>query len=669
MKIGIGIDTGGTYTDAVIYDFTSRKILGCSKSLTTRQDLTVGILESLDALPFELVKEAEMVSLSTTLATNACVEDRGGNAKLIFLGIEPKVVDEFGGAYGLPSSNEIYIQDSFTKFSGEIEREPDWDKFRANIRTGFDGLDGVGIIEKNGTRNGGAIERKARDIVRQEHDVPVVCAHELFGELNCLQRGASTLLNARLIPIIHEFMQAVKAAMASRGVKATISMVRSDGSLMSDAVAQVRPVETLLCGPAASVIGSAFLGKVKNCLVTDMGGTTTDIALIKDGEPVKAATGITIGRWRTLVDGLYIKTVGLGGDTAVHYNKEGIFLEEYRIVPLSTAAKTYPHIVDNLVSLPPGMRKFRGHPYEHYTLIKDITGSPRYSDGEKELCTALKERPLIQRELTAKARMVGVKSMDLNRLINEGVVQAIGLTPTDVMHIVGDFDKYSSKASLLAAEFASAELGVSVDEFCARVYSQVKKRFYESLVKVMLENKNDGSVNKELGEDIKRSISESYGDANYAADDALVKTLYQTDFALIGAGAPTHIFLDDIARMLATKAVLPKYHEVANALGAIVSNVHATCMVEVALKTESGRSSGYAVYAPLETRYFDALDDAEAFALAQAEQGARREALVRGAQGEVALSSKVDRKEIPIDGSAVFLESRATAQAFGSMGF
>jgi N-methylhydantoinase A/oxoprolinase/acetone carboxylase beta subunit len=111
-KIGIGIDTGGTYTDAVIYDFSEKKVLGTAKALTTRQDLAIGILEALDKLPQDLLKEAGLISLSTTLATNACVEDKGGRARLIFLGGDKKVIGEFGSRYGLPPADEIYIQES-----------------------------------------------------------------------------------------------------------------------------------------------------------------------------------------------------------------------------------------------------------------------------------------------------------------------------------------------------------------------------------------------------------------------------------------------------------------------------------------------------------------------------------------------------------------------------
>ena len=140
MKLGIGIDTGGTYTDAVIYDFEDKAILGSAKSLTTKNDLTIGILGAIDGLPAELVQQAEIISLSTTLATNACVEDKGGQAKLIFFGGDKNIVDQYGKQFGLPSSDDMYIQESFTKFSGWSEREPDWELFSSQIEKGLSSI-------------------------------------------------------------------------------------------------------------------------------------------------------------------------------------------------------------------------------------------------------------------------------------------------------------------------------------------------------------------------------------------------------------------------------------------------------------------------------------------------------------------------------------------------
>ena len=100
MKIAIGVDTGGTYTDAVLYDFDEKKILAGAKALTTKEDLCIGIANALDALPQELFARVRMVSLSTTLATNACVENKGGNAKLIFFGGDKVILDRYGAQYG-----------------------------------------------------------------------------------------------------------------------------------------------------------------------------------------------------------------------------------------------------------------------------------------------------------------------------------------------------------------------------------------------------------------------------------------------------------------------------------------------------------------------------------------------------------------------------------------
>ena len=255
-----------------------------------------------------------MISLSTTLATNACVEDKGGRAKLIFFGGDKKVLDQYGQSFGLPPAEEICLQECGTSFSGAVMQEPDWEQFRREIQTGFDDLDGVGIIEMHATRNGAVIEKKAGEIFRQEHNIPVVCGNELFSELNCLQRGSSTLLNAGLFPVISEFLASVKKALAARQIHPeALVIVRSDGSLMSEEFAALRPVETLLCGPAASVIGCARLTDCPNSIVVDMGGTTTDIAFIRDGEPVSVTGGVSIGKWKTFVNGLYVKTFGLGG--------------------------------------------------------------------------------------------------------------------------------------------------------------------------------------------------------------------------------------------------------------------------------------------------------------------------------------------------------------------
>ena len=298
--------------------------------------------------------------------------------------------------------------------------------------------------------------------------------------------------------------------MKERGVTASVVIVRSDGSLMSEEFASVRPVETLLCGPAASVIGGVRLAGESDCVVVDMGGTTTDIALVKGNIPVTAVDGVSIGRWKTFVNGLYVKTFGLGGDSAAHYGANGLILEEYRIIPLCIAAGKYPVITENLKKLiAETEHRHMKYLHEHYILIKDITGSPRYTDEEKAFCAALKDNPLILKEAAAAVGR-DIYTLNVSRLLKEGIVQMCGLTPTDIMHIKGDFKKYNAEASMLGAEFTAFNLGVSIEELCGLVYDEIKRKIYLNAVKVLLENNDPHYMKHGVSKDVEKVINDSY---------------------------------------------------------------------------------------------------------------------------------------------------------------
>lgn len=668
MKIGIGIDTGGTYTDAVLYDFEKKAILGSAKALTTKEDLLVGILGALDALPGELAMQTELVSLSTTLATNACVEDKGGSAKLIFFGGDRKIIDELGGKYGLPPSDEMYIQECLTRFSGEVEQEPDWALFERSTAHGFEGYDGVGILEMNAMRNGAIVEKTAKKLFEDTHDIPAVCGHELFSELNCLQRASSTLLNAQLFPVIRAFLKAIKAAMEQRGISAPVVIMRSNGSLMSEEFAAAHPVETLLCGPAASVAGGMQLARQPNCIIVDIGGTTTDIALVKDGLPVSVLDGVRIGRWKTFVDGLYVKTVGLGGDSAIHYDDGALVLEEHRVVPVCVAAQRYPSLTESLRALVDSNRKHTMFIHEHYMLVKGIEDNPRYSEQEKAFCRALEDGPLGLRE-APEAIGTDMYNFSTARLLKEGVVQMCGLTPTDIMHIQGDFSRYSGEAALLAARFVAHNLGVTVEALCELVYDEVRRKLYRNIVTVMLENKNPRHAKNGIAPDIEGFIDESFDAARTGNRDGLISMMFRTDFTLVGIGAPTNIFLNDVAEMLGTTAVIPEHFEVANALGAIVGNVCVAHAVEIRPNHDSDGNTGFTVFGNDEIRKFEDIEEAEAFALDEARQGALAEAYKQGAQGDVSLTFSTTVDEAPALNCTVYLGTSVVAYAVGGIGF
>ena len=516
-------------------------------------------------------------------------------------------------------------------------------------------------------KDGGAIEKKAKEIFGKTHDIPVVCGYELFSELNSLRRGASTLLNAGLFPVIREFLESVKKALAIRGIHpSALVIVRSDGSLMSEEFAALRPVETLLCGPAASAIGCTHLTGEKNCIVVDMGGTTTDIALIRDGKPVPIRGGVSIGRWKTFVNGLYVRTFGLGGDTAVHYEGRKLYLEEYRVTPLCVAAAEYPSVTENLRRMEP--KKHTRFLYEHYMLIRDIEDSTRYTEDEKTLCRVLRERPLPIAEAAAAAGK-DIYSLRPERLIHDGVIQLCGFTPTDVMHLQGDFTKYDAEASRLGAEFIAHNLECSVDDICTRVYDEVKKKMYVNIIKALLENRYPDYMKNGFNPDVERFILSNYEAGKSGVQNEMLSAMFRTEYALVGMGGPIRVFLDDVAELLGTRAVLPENHEVANALGAIMGNVSVTVSIEILPDNSPEGTVGHIVYGKDGRTFFKDLPDAIAFARKEAEERAVAEAGNRGAVGEISVTSSSRADDAEMRDGAVYLGTVVTACASGSMGF
>ncbi len=668
MGIGIGIDTGGTYTDCVAYDFTEKKILASAKSLTTKEDLSIGIGKALDGLPSELRERAKMVSLSTTLATNACVENKGGRAKLVFLGVDRRVVADVGKNYGLPDANDIYFIDCECRLDGKIEREPDWGPFTDECQEWFSGAVAAAVVDLRAMNNGAVWEKRAKEIIAEQCGIPVVCGYELFSDLNSVRRGAGTLLNARLITVIAEFLGAIKKAVQKRGMNVPVVIVRSDGSLMSEEFTGVRPVETLLCGPAASVMGGISLTGEKNSLIVDMGGTTTDIAIVKNSVPLTAVDGINVGNWRTYVKGLYIDTFGLGGDSAVRYRYNTLFLDSERVVPLCVTADKSPSIVWQLKNLLKNKKNFSYFAHEFFVLVNDIANNPAYSEEERKFCEALKREPLIVSEAAA---LMGRDpyTFEMQRLEREGVIIRSGLTPTDVMHLRGDFDRYDTEASELGAKYVARCIGKSVEEVCQMVYDGVKKKMYCNIVRILMEDYYQNYGGEVVDESMQNLIENSYEMTKNGSNGSFLRFQFQTPASLVGIGAPIHIFLPDVAKALGTKCVIPEHAGVANALGAVVGNISATSVVEIKPKYSIDGLEGYTVYGKTESAYFEEYEEAIAagkrIALAEAEEEAKQ----RGACGRLKVTDEITDASGRAKDSDIYLGTKIKATAVGRMSF
>ena len=272
--IGLGIDAGGTYTDSVLYDFTSDSVVAWSKASTTHENYAIGIEKSLENLLSKVsdakLKKIGLVALSTTLATNAIVENKGGRVGLILIGYDTYNVKKIG------FEPKVVIKGKHS-IEGE-QREPlDIGKTKkAILQLLAKGIDAFAVSSEIAVRNP-EFEHRVKELIEEKSSLPVVLGSELTRELNCIKRANSCYLNARLIPLVSDLLESVRAILSSRVIHAPIMVVKGDGTLMSEEVAMRNPIEMVLSGPAASSIGGAWLSEVKNACIVDMGGTTTDV--------------------------------------------------------------------------------------------------------------------------------------------------------------------------------------------------------------------------------------------------------------------------------------------------------------------------------------------------------------------------------------------------------
>ena len=243
MRYGIGIDTGGTYTDAVLYCFDTRTVTAKAKALTDRGNLSGSIDSALRGLPEACFAEVSSVAISTTLATNACVEGKGGRAHLLLVGASEKLLQKVDAArrYGL-NTGDVLCVDGRATFDGKDAEQVDWDAVVAAHPDFFREADALCVAAMNAVRNGGIHEISAQAALSSRFPVPFVRAGELVDGLNVFERGATALLNARLLPLIREFMDSVQAQLDRRGIACRYMTVRSDGSLMGQDTALQKPV-------------------------------------------------------------------------------------------------------------------------------------------------------------------------------------------------------------------------------------------------------------------------------------------------------------------------------------------------------------------------------------------------------------------------------------------
>jgi len=654
--IRLGIDTGGTFTDAVVVDTETMEVLASAKSLTTKGDLTRCIGTALDNLPYDVLSRAEHAALSTTLATNACVEGKGGRAKLIIVGTTDEILRraDAQAKFGIPYSDVLAIE-FVGSYDGKKVEIPDWEAYYEAKPAFFEEADSFGIASLYALNNGAVVEKSGAAFLREKFGKLVVEATTIAAEPNVIWRGATALLNARLVTVIEEFLDAIDAVFETRGLNIPISIVRSDGTLMSEELARMRPVETILSGPAASVTGAQALAGAPESLIVDIGGTTSDISIVHGGRP-NYADDIAIGGWKTQVSGVHIDTIALGGDTVVRFTKNSrLELGTRRVTPLCIAAARWPQVIDTLERYYRKIAEDFQSRYELLYLLKDPGDVERFSRLEQQLIEVLRDGPVSL--LDKRLDILGLKTA---RLEDEGIVMRAGLTPTDAMHLKGDFSEFDTRASQLGAQCVlksyrgpfEAEKPEAIAALADEIYELAQFRLYSQVVRAFAQDHYWPDKAFELDDQMRAIAKLTWAERD--ADEAAPFTVrFKSKATLVGVGAPTHVFLEEVARAMGAPFVIPENAGVANAVGAAVSHVLVEKRVRVIpLRGMDGVVSSYQVRGSGDVKSFrkanDALEAAREMARAQAVEEARR----RGSAGELECEIEESRSSYSAAGVA-----------------
>jgi N-methylhydantoinase A/oxoprolinase/acetone carboxylase beta subunit len=658
MKLGLGIDTGGTYTDSVIYDFETRKILSKAKALTTKENLTIGIIQSLQNLSQENLKDIQLVSLSTTLATNACVEGNSSKGKLVLIGYDRQILKELRTKYGLPEVEDMILITGGHGQQGQVVAEPDWTELEVQVRRTVQDTDAYGVVEYWGIRNP-KFEQEAKKRIRQWTKKPVVCAHELSTEINSLRRASTTLLNAGLIKLIDDLLNAVTKGMASMGISAPVMIVKGDGTMMSESFARERPVETLLSGPAASVVGGKELTGTKDALILDIGGTTSDLALIRNGLTILSEEGVDVGSWKTGTKAIKIRTIGLGGDSIISFDKyDSLTIGPRKAAPLSWLAEKWPQVREELQAIRDDNKWHTISLGEFYYLITKPDNPDTLTDEEQKIITVLENGPESISQLANKIE-TSIFLLQTENLEKRGIIGKGALTPSDLMHVTGDYQAWDTQSAKLAAEIMANRLNISVEDLIKKVNDNIVHMLYDMIVQFLLSGHRQSNIH-DLSKDSRYLMDLSFKNPY---DDIQINIT--TPLPLIGIGAPAHIYLDQVAAALGTKALLSENSGVANALGAITGSIVGEEVVLIKPRYDNSGIIGYGCHGSFDYFETEEYEEALAWSKKTASEYARQSAQAMGAANIVV--EVTENSSIYQDSKIkLLMEVVITAKAVGS---
>jgi N-methylhydantoinase A/oxoprolinase/acetone carboxylase beta subunit len=663
----LGVDTGGTYTDAVLVG-DDNTIIATAKALTTRHDLTLGIRDALEALPQETFSRICLVALSTTLSTNSVVEGRGAPVGVLLPGYGEQQLKK-SGLLDIVERDLVVMLPGGHDATG-LEREAlDENLAREAIRRLMGRVSAFAVSSMFGVRNP-LHEQRVRDLINESCSRPVTCGHELASDLDAPRRALTVALNARMVPVIHELITAVQQILDEKNIHAPLMMVKGNGSLINTETAMKQPVGMVLSGPAASVVGACALSGARNAIIADMGGTTTDIAVVTDGQAELGSDGVLLGDWKPMVEAVRVISIGLGGDSEVRFNGQtGIEIGPRRVVPLSLLAHLYPETVECLE------RQLEGTPgRSNNRFAMRLEGNDvlmaSCSESECRAWDLLSERPVELDGIASRDREI---ARGIARLQRKGMAIYSGFTPSDAAHVLGLSTHWCLDGAKLAALIWARQMrhvfglgrwqaGDAVTP-SRHVFEKVSQQISGALIEAGLHQHRvlEAAAARNLTGLLADLVFESNDQPGGSQPGSLFHLKFAADYPVVAVGAPAATFFPDSAARLGVELILPDHAGVANAFGAVMGSVVQRAHVTVTQPLD-GQFIVHGCDGPI---HFSNLEEALSTARGIAETAVRTLAQSAGAGSAVVRVSSDDNFiHHDVDGD-LFLEAKITATATG----
>ncbi len=609
----IGIDTGGTYTDAVVYHLRKKQVMQSVKALTSHGKLEQGVISALRELlnhPKASCQSSEigMVSLSTTLATNALVEKKGTDPGVVLIGFSDDMMEK-SHLDELVSRERVLRIEGGHRYDGKEKAPLDLEKIQQFLETSVKSCRNFAVAANYSVRNS-EHELQAGRLIENITRARVSLSSSLTNDLNSPRRAYTATLNAKIQPLMEELVQAVKCAMGEFELDVPLMMVKGDGSIDPAEIAMTRPIETVASGPAASVIGACSLTGLKDFVISDIGGTTTDTAVVEGGWPLIENRHAIMHERETSIKSIRVRSYALGGDSEVQTGEgEELKMLARRVMPVSLMASRYPIFLKELI----GKSNERTGLHGGHRYLVQSEDQEKWKDlltgDEAELLNMIGDTPTPYHRFSGRARY---RAMIL-RLFEMGAIQMSGLTMSDAAHVLGLQNHWSSEGARMALIISGRWNGMisgNHQNLEQELQNYARKILDQTVLKssrIMLETLSGKTVTQD--DAWVQAFLEGEGRLNQ------LEVQLKSSITLVAVGGPAESIYPEVGRKLNTRTVIPEFASVANAVGAASGTVKISMTSEVT----NPESKGFILHHQDHVRTFQDPD----LALVEAEQYVR----------------------------------------------